>query len=204
MEYKVATGNIDTLSKQRNLLGLLLGIMFLSNIFLSISILVKDTRTVIVPAGFTNEVAVSSSGVSNSYLEEMTSFFLSYLLDLSPSNINYRSQVILRHVMPEYYQTMNNYFKDEIKKHNDYSLSTNFTIDEFDLDEKELTAIAKGVLVSNFGKNGIQQEPKNYLIKYRYKAGKLLIEKFGVITDEEIEGKAENENNEAKGEANGS
>jgi type IV conjugative transfer system protein TraE len=116
MEYKVAAGNIDTLSKQRNLLAVLLGVMFLSNIFLSTSLLLKDTRIVIVPAGLTNEVVVSNAGVSNSYVEEMTSFFLSYLLDLSPSNINYRSQVILRHVIPEYYQTMNNYFKEEIKK----------------------------------------------------------------------------------------
>jgi hypothetical protein len=77
--------------------------MLFCNFLLVVGIISKDRTTVIVPTNLKSEVELKKDEVSRSYIEEMTGFFLSYLLDLTPGNVQYKSDVILKHIDPEYF-----------------------------------------------------------------------------------------------------
>lgn len=180
MEFNIGKQNNRNLVFQRNILLVLFIVSLFICLMQSVVIVTKDNKTIVIPTNLTKEISVSDYSVSRSYIEEMSNFFLSFLLDLTPSNINYKSDIILRHISADFYQEMKGYFTKEIAKYKEYALLTTFNLSELEIDEKALKVRAKGQLITYFGKTGFKQEPVIYQIKYIYKGSKLLISKFGL------------------------
>ena len=162
---------------QRNMLFIVCILMLLSNIFLSICVLGKSHRTIIVPTQLQQEFTTDGSRFSSSYIEEMTAFFLGLLLDLTPENVLHKSAIVLRHVEAESYDQLKQYFQKEDDTHKKYGLSSNFSINRIH-EIGPLEYEVSGVLSSRFGETGKKDTQASYVIKYKNRFGRLLLEKF--------------------------
>ena len=165
---------------QRKYLLCIAGAMIAANLALSICLFGKSDKTIIVPAQLGEPISVSSSELSESYIEQMTEFFSGLLLDLTPSNVGYKSAVALKHVDSSGYTELQNYFKEEEEKHKKYNLATHFSptcIKVLSNLEREVS----GILTSRFGDAGKQETHVSYRIKYRNKGGRLWLEKFELL-----------------------
>jgi len=167
---------------QRNLLIVIGGALLITNVILAACLYGHTDRTIIVPAQLNQEVSLSGAEFSESYMEEMTTFFLGLLLDLTPDNVEYKSSLVLKHVAPGSYNDLKKYFKEEAEKHKKYSLATHFSVTAISVSsamEREVT----GMLTSRFGDTGKKDQQVSYRIGYRNKNGRLLLEKFELLEE---------------------
>jgi type IV conjugative transfer system protein TraE len=177
-------------SKQKNLLlqrNVLIGVStlaLLSNVILGVCLLTTEKQTLVIPAHFDKELLLSNKRLPISYLEEMTVFYLDLLLGLTEGNIDYKAKLILRHVHPSFYIHISKFLAGEIKRYKEYRLSTQFKVSELKIDDQNLIAQAKGVLISYFGSNGKSETLVSYQIKYDYSGGILTIKDFSIIKEE--------------------
>lgn len=183
MEISILANSQQNLLLQRNILAGVCLLTLLGNIILAGCILSNERQTYIIPAHFNKEMLLSNKRLSSSYLEEMTVFYLDLLLGLNESNISYNSSLILRHIHPGFYKQISEFLSEELKRYKEYRLSTYFKLTKLDIDDKNLVAEAKGVLISYFGNTGKSSDPVSYRIEYDYSAGVLTIKNFTIIKD---------------------
>jgi len=158
---------------QRNALLILVVILLFSNVVLSIVAFSKQDKTIIVPA-LMEEVSVTGKDIfSESYTEQMTLFFIPLLLDLTPSNIQYKSKVLLKYADSDSYHRFVKYFKDVGAKCKKYNLVTKFDVSSMKILDSGKRVEVKGLLSSVFGENSRKQEQVVYDISYKKAFGKL-------------------------------
>lgn len=178
MDPQYTHQTLKVIYKQRNTLSIICMLLMLMNFFLSLCLLSKQEKTIIVPATLQKEVEFLNTAMPVGYLEEMTMFFMTLLLDLTPQNIEYKSKHLLRYVEPSSYHVMENYFKQELEKHKKYNFSTSFALTEVKIIPEALEAEIKGVLTSKFLEHGTDLQHVRYRIAYKNAHGRLLITKF--------------------------
>jgi len=68
MEHSYVLSNIKTITKQRNVVLVISGIMLIANLLLSTGLVMMKREVIMVP-GITQEYRIAGSKVSSSYLE---------------------------------------------------------------------------------------------------------------------------------------
>ena len=164
---------------QRNSLGLIASFLLVSNLCLCVIAINRQEKTVVVPATLAREVIIEDGGYfSVEYLEEMTLFFSSLLLDLTPDNIAYKSSVLLKHVHPTHYHELKSYFKNEEERYKKYGLITHFDLSSIKI--LKMSAEITGVLYSQFGAGDEKHDQSTFEIEYTRSNGVLQIKAFKV------------------------
>ncbi len=187
MNTQVLGKNTDNTIKQRNMLLLTTGLLLVSNAFLAVSVATVDQKVVMVPA-LRQEMMVSNSGVSKSYLEETSLLFLSNLLDLSPSDIEHKKALVLKYTSNSNRKALKQLLEYFVMCERDYkrfSLSTYFSVKNLEIDLKNLSVIAHGILTSYYGKAGHETEKEDYKLEFEYQGGSLRLKSFVRIIDDE-------------------
>ena len=167
---------------QRNFLAVMGCVLLLVNVILAACLYGRSEKTIIVPAQLNQEVSLSGSEFSDSYMEEMTNFFIGLLLDLTPDNVGYKSSIVLKHVEPSAYNDLQKYFKEEEAKHKKYNLATHFSVTGI-LEVSPLEREVEGVLTSRFGDTGKKDQQLSCRIGYKNRNGRLLLEKFELLEE---------------------
>lgn len=175
------------LYKQRNALIIISVVLLFINALFAVSYFSRTEKIILVPPHLTKEVGVSDNVFSESYIEEMTDFFATLMLNLTADNIKYRSSVLLKHVDSGSYHVIQNHFKEEEDKYLKYNLATQFTATDMKVNAQGLVCIIRGVLVSKFADTGAQENRVAYRIEYKNSKGRLLIKSFLPIKEEDIE-----------------
>jgi type IV conjugative transfer system protein TraE len=168
----------QSLYLQRNVLLVILGAMLLSNVVLSIFVLSKSERVVIVPALKEEVSVIGGSGFSESYIEQMTVFFTSMLFDLTQENIGYKSQALLKQVEAGSYHEFLEYYNEEKVKCAKYKLSSKFDMTQLRILKEGREVEVQGLLSSSFGKGSNEQKEVTYTLTYIRSHGKLLLKSF--------------------------
>lgn len=187
MHRSVLLQNVGVIKKQRNMFLVISSALLLTNVLLSIKILTASREVILVP-GIRSEMVVSSSGISKSYLEEISMMFLSNLLDLSPSDIEHKKDLILNFTSNSNKKSINQlieYFDNCIKDYKRFGLTTYFSVKNLEIDLNDLTVIAHGILTSYYGKSGHESENEDYRLEFEYHGGVLRLKSFERIIDDE-------------------
>lgn len=163
---------------QRNVLLMVTVIMLASNLLLAIGIFSKSEKVVIVPALKEGVAITGVNGFNESYIEQMTIFFSELLFDLTPGNIGYKRDILLRHVYAPYYKVFTEYYKEEESKYKKYSLSSKFDITGMKVLKAGEKVEVKGLLSSKFGHDAKKQEEVIYKLGFKKSHGRLLIKSF--------------------------
>ena len=199
MDLKIQKQNIEAIGKQRNLfLGLsIAGI--LSSLFLSFKISTMEQKTILVP-GINRQMAISKTGVSRNYLEEMSTMLLSLLLDLDFDSMNWKRERLFEYVStsdPAYLKNLAAYFAKVKEQYQIFNLSTHFGCKKLKIDSKKMQVIASGILASHFGAEGFEKKIVHYRLNFEWLGGKLLLKEFNLLSEEELEEIEQLEANEA-------
>ncbi len=189
MEINIKKQNIEAIGKQRNLfLGLSL-VSILCCLLLGFKISSMEQKIVLVP-GINQKMVISETGVSSSYLEEMTTMLLSLLLDLDFDSIDWKRERLFEYVStndPAALKNLAAYFAGVKEQYQTFGLSTHFSGKKYKTDSKKMQVIASGVLVSHFGAEGFEKKSVNYRLGFEWIAGKLLLKEFRLLSQEELE-----------------
>lgn len=178
MEIKTLSYMQNSLRAQRNFAVLICLFLLASNLVLSVLLLNSEKQVILVPPNLEREVALSEEKLNRGYLEEMGTFFLSKMLDLSNHNIDSQSAVVLRHTSPSFYNQMKEFFQSEKQKYAEYNLTTYFIANSIEVIPEQLTVVAKGTLLSQFAGRGKSEEPVTYRLTFDYIGGILTISNF--------------------------
>lgn len=178
MDPNLTHQSLKVAINQRNSSFVICGILMATCLVLSVCLLNKNEKTIIIPATLSRELEFVGSHMSTSYLEEMTHFFTNLLLDLTPQNIEYKSKQLLKYAEPASYHILEKYFAEESDKHKKYNLATSFTLLEIKVMPESLSAEVRGVLQAKFAEAGSEQQNVSYRIHYKNSGSKLLITKF--------------------------
>lgn len=161
---------------QRNILLLIAVVLLISNLFLSIWVIGRKERMIIIPAIKEEVSVIGDSEFSESYVEQMTIFFVELLLDLTAENIKYKSQLLLKHVASENYHSFLKHYKEEEERYRKYRVATKFDIKGIKILEGGKRVEIEGLLSSRFGEDSMKQ--KEVVARYKKAGGRLLLEGF--------------------------
>lgn len=190
MDKLVALNNIEQVARQRNLFLILTILLAISCAGLTAKLLTEDKKVILVP-GLMQEVWLQSGRVSESYLAESSLMYLPLLLDLNHEIVDYNASIICKYVSqsePIYMKKMQEYFADAKQQYKQFGLSTYFAVKNLEVDSKNLTVIANGILTSKFGDRGLESISISYKIIYEWLSGRLRLKEFSkVLTDKEQE-----------------
>jgi hypothetical protein len=178
MEQKVLISSHDKVFKQRNFFIITSSILLISNLLLCLKTIYSDNKVIMVP-GISQEMTVHGNSVSQGYLEEMSHMFLAHLLDLTPKDVAYKKERVLKYTTANGFRDIAKYFDEQINRLNKFKISTHFTPTQLSIDMQSLQVTAKGILTSHFGKEGEEEKEISCTLSFEYKGGILRLKEFG-------------------------
>lgn len=184
MEQTLVLSNLKRITKQRNIGLLAFGIMLLTNLLLALGIISNHREIIMVP-GITQEFKISGNKVSSSYLEEMSHMFLSGLLDLTPENVKYKKDLVLKYTMADSVSVINKYFAEAQEQHEKFELHTYYSVKSMEIWSDKMEVKSYGILNSRFGRSGYDEKPIQYLLRYEMNGGILRLKSFTLIDEED-------------------
>ncbi len=178
MEKVGAIFELNKITKQRNILVVICGVMFVMSIVQQITIFRQEKSIVLVPSFLSGEVSLSNQKVSSAYLENITRDVIGVMLDITPSNANYSAEQILKLTHPQFYgelkQQLNQRTEDVVSR----KITTNFYANTMVVNMENKQVFVSGKLNTFYGTKMVMEEEKTYLITYEYNNFKLLIVDF--------------------------
>lgn len=176
---------LSNVIRQRNIVGAALIASFLVIILLSISIFFKSRIVIITPSVIAKEYEISNNKVSKAYLEDMSRDIITTMLNLTPNNVNYMSETILKMVHPSAYGEVK---KELLAIQSDVILrkvATVFYPVEIKVDEEKLITQIEGDFYTFVGNTMTDKKRKTFQISFNYTGAKLTIGGFSEIVIEE-------------------
>jgi conjugal transfer pilus assembly protein TraE len=173
-------------ARQRNFFAACLGICLIANFLLALKISATNQKIIMIP-GITREMSVDDHGVSRSYLEESALLYTSALLDLTPNTIESKKELVLKHVSKrsiESLKSLKKYFAKTETSYKKFKMSTFFAPKKMHVNAELLEVVVEGMLVSNFGKRGIEEKSVKYKISFDYSAHHLYLKGFVQIKED--------------------
>jgi conjugal transfer pilus assembly protein TraE len=170
----------ELITRQRNFFAGCLALALGSSFLLSIKLASTSEKIFMVP-GISKEMLIDGDNVSQSYLEETSLLFISALLDLTPTTIDAKKDIILKYSSkrsPESLKSLQEYFASASNNIKKFQLSTFFAPKKLYVDSKKLEVIAEGSLSSTFGKRGFEDREVRYKLSFDYVAGHLQLKEF--------------------------
>lgn len=178
MKFEILKANISQLIKERNtslIVSLLMGV---SNIALLSAYLFKNERVILVPPHIKNTFWVEEGRISMEYLEQMSLFMSTLLLDISPSSCAYKRDIILRYATPESYSELKKKLIDDEERYRELQLSTTFKPQEVISDPKTLEVVLKGQLSSFVAGQKIRESQETLTLQFNLRGGKIMLQTF--------------------------
>lgn len=163
---------------QRRLLLFFGFAMMISNILLVIALYSKSEKVIVVPAALSKSFWVSEAYCSREYLEEMSTFFIGLVLDVTPHNVSFKRDMLLRYVDTESYGEIRNRLINEEKKLVEGDFSTSFRVQKIMGNPDKLEARVEGILIQYVAGVKVGETPEVYHIKYSNRGGTLLVTEF--------------------------
>lgn len=183
MKTSILATNFNQVLAQRNLFFTLTVVSLLLNILLGgISYYcIGRERIVVSPPVVNTQFWVSSDTVSDSYLEQMSGFFVGLVLNVSPNNFVARSQPLLQHVDSGSYAVMKAQLIAQHAEIERRAMSTNFHPISYKIDREKLLVEVKGELRIMIGGASMELKSTTYQIQYVQRQGRLFIKRFNEI-----------------------
>jgi len=186
METQNRQNALSHVIRQRNIAVLGFSISVLIILLLSMTVFFKDRLVVITPSVISQEYQISINKVSRGYLEDMTRDVIAATFNLTPSNVNYMTEALLKMVHPKAYGKVKGVLLkiqgDVISRR----VSTAFYPISMDIAENALKVRVEGDFLTFVGNKMSSNKRRTFEIAYIYSGTKLTIGGFHeVIKDSE-------------------
>ena len=149
---------------------------------LAIFVTVGRVRTTLTPPVISKSFWVDDYKVSGSYLEMMGEFVAHQILDVTPDNIDYKKQVLLRWVTPDNHgalKTRMELDKDRLKRD---AATLMFWPKQITPFEDRFQVALAGALATYINGAKVAEVDRTYLATFRYQGGRLLLAAFTEVS----------------------
>lgn len=184
MNHETHQNDLRFLRRANRTLGIALAIIGVGMLFLVFAVLslVGSERTIVVPPNIEKTFWVSKDKVSGEYLEQMAGFMTWLVLDVSPSTIDWKRNVLLTYVAPDDFAGLKTQMDLEAERLRSNNATTSFQIQQFTANEKQQSVVATGRLRRQI--NGVDVgDPvvRSYLIQFKHAGGRVHLSAFKEI-----------------------
>ena len=181
MDFERHQQDLRAQRKSNRMLGAIVALLSACQL-LSLAVIVSivgSERTVIVPPAIDKTFWVTRTQASREYLEQMAGYVAWLMLDVSPSTIDWKRNVLLNWVPPAEHAAMKTRMDLEAERLRSNNASTSFLIQQFTADEKEQTVLVTGRLRRQINGTDVgEPETRSYLARFQYAGGRMHIQTF--------------------------
>jgi conjugal transfer pilus assembly protein TraE len=172
---------LGNLEGQRNVLGALVVILFVTNTLQGIRLFFRHERTIIVPPELRQEFWVEGQRFAPSYMQEMALYFAHLLLNVSPTTLGVQGDIVLRYVNPEAYGTFRTKFMADATKLSKDNASLGFHPISTKVLPDALVVEITGDLLTYMGSKVVSIHRETYRLAFTHQQGRLGIKSFTCI-----------------------
>lgn len=149
-----------------------------------IASLIGAERTVIVPPNIDRSFWVSRDKASREYLEQMAGYVSWLMLDVSPSTVDWKRNVLLNWVAPDQHAAMKTKMDIEADRLRSNNATTSFLIQQLTADEKDQSVLITGRLRRQInGTDVAEPETRSYRAQFQYTGGRVHVQTFKEIAN---------------------
>lgn len=181
MDHSYGLAQSQRVLKQRNMLAMTALALAALVVLLVMLGFTRDREIVLQPV-LRSPVTISSSGVSEDYLEMVTRDTALLALNRSPENLNYWMESVLKIAAPEQHGALKRELMKIIQEQGGSSISQYFTIAAIRVDPERLTSEVTGTLHTVVGSKAVTAEPKRFRFIWKYSGLSLQLKGFGMVT----------------------
>ena len=181
MDYSVGLAQSQRVLKQRNMLGIVALVLAGLVVLLFLVGATRDREIVLQPI-VRSPLTLSSSGVSEQYLEMVTRDTALMTLNRSPENLEYWMDSILAIATPEAHGSLKRDLMKILNEQRGSSISQYFTLAGMKVDTEKLTSEVTGTLHTVVGSKSVTAEPKTFRFYWAYRVLTLQLKGFGMVT----------------------
>ena len=163
MDYSVGLAQSQRVLKQRNMLGIVALVLAGLVVLLFLVGATRDREIVLQPI-VRSPLTLSSSGVSEQYLEMVTRDTALMTLNRSPENLEYWMDSILAIATPEAHGSLKRDLMKILNEQRGSSISQYFTLAGMKVDTEKLTSEVTGTLHTVVGSKSVTAEPKTDIL----------------------------------------
>jgi len=185
MLSSIADSKLTRLYRHRKVLLSVIALMIVCQALLAFTLYtIKSQQTVIlIPPTEDSTFQIHANDASESYIAEMTEFFSTLALNLSPENAKYHRNILLRHVHTKYYGEVKKLLIQNEDKLIADNMNTVFYPVDVAVEKNRSRAIISGDLAAFIGKEQVFMNRKRYQLTYQIQHGRFLIIDFSEIAD---------------------
>lgn len=144
--------------------------------------IVGSDRTVIVPPNIDRTFWVTKEKASREYLEEMASYVAWLVLDVTPTTVDWKKNVLLNWVAPDQHAAMKTKMDIEAERLRSNNATTFFLVQQLAADEAKQSVVVTGRLRRQInGADVTDPETRSYLAQFQYAGGRVHIQSFKEI-----------------------
>jgi conjugal transfer pilus assembly protein TraE len=181
MNYEIEKNRINYLLSQRNTLLGLTGSLLLVLLFVTPLLFFKTERVIVLPADVKQSFWVEGNQFSDSYLEEMATFYAHLLLDVTQEYFEVNGKMVLRAVAPESYSTVKTKLLKGIEKMKNENASTLFMPQKALVYGDKLEVHLEGLMRHFIGGKEISSYVEKFKICFSGHKGRLFINSFSLL-----------------------
>lgn len=184
MDFDRLSGDIKELRRRNRSLGLAVGLLAGGHVLALIVVLnlLGSVRTVIVPPSINKSFWVSRDSASNEYLEQMGSFIAWLVLDVTPSSIDWKKDLLLTYADPDLHGVLKTRQEVEATRLKRINASTSFVPQQIVPSEDSQSVVVRGRLRTLV--NGLEttDDAKSYLVAFAYSGGRMHVQTFKEVS----------------------
>lgn len=183
METSVNENKLKSAKKalrQRELVIIILTLCLFMALYVAAKNATRE-RTIITPPEIRNTFWIDSNDASPEYLQEMSTYFVLLVNNISPSNVDYQKKLFLNKVNPAQQGQLSMVLDKQAQRIKRNNLITMFYIKGFKIDSQANKVIVTGQLDSLVGDTMVSSKEKVYRIGYQIIDGKLYVNEYGEV-----------------------
>ena len=167
--------NIQHLAFQRNASLGLAFLMGIALVVISLLLVTKSERVVVVPYGLEREAWVDGNKVSENYLERHGGIIANLLLNKTSSTAAKQRDFLLSMADPSFYGSLRKRLFEEEKRLKDQGVSYMFLPLDIEADTKHMTVSVAGHRTSYLGEKKLGSQREKYTLSFRFNGNTLLL-----------------------------
>lgn len=184
MDFERLNGDLREMRRRNRGLALTVGLLAGGHVVALIVILnlLGTARTVVVPPSINKSFWVSRDKASSEYLEQMGSFVAWLILDVTPTSIDWKKDILLGYVEPEQHGELKTRQELEAARLKRINASTFFMPQQLVPSEDAQSVIVRGRLRTLV--NGLQtaDDQKAYQVEFSYGGGRVHLKTFKEVS----------------------
>lgn len=154
----------------------------LASLFINLRTLGME-RTVVVPPNIQKTFWLTSETGSKEYLNEMAAFVAWLILDVDPSTVDWKKDLLLDFMDPDDHGAMKTKLELAAHRLKAMNASTSFLPQQLNVNDKTLSVVLHGRLRRQVNGEDTGKETKGYLAQFSFSGGRIHLKEFKEFSD---------------------